>query len=63
MTALFVGEIRQGLKGIGMIASSSKEKHGRVIVSFVGKRKDGLGTVLFQCQWWCSQRRQTIGVK
>jgi len=43
---------RQGLKGITMIASSSKEKHGRVTLLFVGKRKEGLGTVMFERQWW-----------
>ena len=62
MRAVFVGERRQRIKGIRMIASSSKEKHGRVIVLFVGKRKGGLGTVMFKRQWWCSQRRQTVGV-
>ena len=62
MTAVFMGERRQGLKGVRMIASLSKDKHGHVIVLFVGKRKEELGTVMFERQWWCSQRRQTIGV-
>ena len=44
MTAVCVGERRHGLKGVGMImvASSSKEKHERVIVVFVDKRKEVL---------------------
>ena len=48
VTAVFMGERREGLKGIGIVASSSKEKQGRVIVSFVGKRKEELGTVVFK---------------
>jgi hypothetical protein len=52
---------RQELKGIMMIASSSKEKHGRVLVLFVDKKKEGLGTVMFERQWWFAKEADDWG--